>query len=149
MTLSKKSGVVRVYLLLLALEVAGAIIILWHGVPIYRDLLEGTFVQQTDFSIIIWAIVGILLIQSPYWILTLKVFQLLSVPHNIYAGHAVMFLARLNFIFVSGLFSAVVIVRAADLEFEAWRAALLGAVLFSMFCFSIELERFAKLLLDA
>jgi len=60
-----------------------------------------------------------------------------------------MFLARLNFIFVSGLFSAVVIVRAADLEFVAWRAALLGAVLFSMFCFSIELERFAKLLLDA
>ena len=59
-----------------------------------------------------------------------------------------MFLARLNFVFVGGLFSAVVIVRAADLEFVAWRAALLGGVLFSMFCFSIELERLGNRLLD-
>jgi len=147
MTSSKKNRLVHMYPLLLGLEVAGAIIILWHGVPIYRGLLEGT-VQQTDFAIAIWAIVGILLIQTPYWISTLKVFRLLSVPQHIYASHAVMFLARLNFVFVSGLFSAVVIVRAADLEFVAWRAALLGAVLFSMFCFSIELERLGKLLLD-
>jgi len=148
MTLPKKSALARVYPVLFALEIAGAIIILWHGVPIYRSLLQGTFVQGADFAVIAWAIAGSLLIQIPYWISTLKVFRLLAVPHHIFAGHALMFLARLNFVFVGGLFSAVVIVRATDLEFVAWRAALLGGVLFSMFCFSIELERLGKLLLD-
>jgi hypothetical protein len=148
MTLPEKNALVRGYPALFALEVAGAIIILWHGVPIYRRLLEGAFVQGTDLAVIAWAIVGSLLIQIPYWISTLKVFRLLAVPRHIFAGHALMFLARLNFVFVGGLFSAVVIVRAADLEFVAWRAALLGAVLFSMFCFSIELERLGNRLLD-
>jgi hypothetical protein len=148
MTLPKKNAVARVYAVLFAVEVAGAIIVLWHGVPIYRSLLEGTFVQGTDFAVIAWAIAGSLLIQVPYWISTLKVFHLLAVSRHIFVGHAVMFLARLNFVFVGGLFSAVVIVRAIDLEFVAWRAALLGGVLFSMFCFSIELERLGKRLLD-
>jgi hypothetical protein len=146
--LSTKNALVRVYPLLLAFEVAGAVIILWHGVPIYRSLLEETFVYRTDAAVIAWAAVGTLLIQAPYWISTLRVFRLLSVPPHIFVGHAVMFLARLNFVFVSGLFSAAVIVRAADIEFVAWRAALLGAVLFSMFCFTIELERLGRLLLD-
>lgn len=104
-------------------------------------------VQRTDSVVIASPAIGILLIQAPCWISTLKVFRLLSVPQHIFVGHAVM-LARLNFVFVSGLFSAVVIVRAAGLEFVAWRAALLGAVLFSMFCFTIELERLGKPLLD-
>jgi hypothetical protein len=143
-----KTALVRAYPLLLAFEVAGAIIILWHGVPIYRSLLEGTFVQRTDFAVIAWASAGTLLIQAPYWISTLKVFRLLSVPGHVFAGHVVTFLARLNFVFASGLFSAVVIVGAADLEFVPWRAALLAAVLFSMFCFTNELERLGKLLLN-
>jgi hypothetical protein len=148
MTLPEKNGLVRGYPILFALEVAGAIIILWHGVPIYRRLLEGALAQEADLAVIAWAIVGSLLIQVPYWISTLKVFRLLAVPRHIFAGHVVIFLARLNFVFVGGLFSAVVIVRAADLEFVPWRAALLAGVLFSMFCFSIELERLGKLLLD-
>jgi hypothetical protein len=148
MTLPKTNALAPVYPFLFALEVAGAITVLWHGVPIYRSLLEGTFIQRADFAVIAWAIVGSLLIQIPYWISTLKIFHLLAVPHHIFAGHALMFLARLNFVFVGGLFSAVVIVRDTDLEFVAWRAALLGVVLFSMFCFSIELERLGKLLLD-
>lgn len=41
---------IRVYPLLLVLEAAGAVVILWHGVPIYRSLLADTFVQQADVS---------------------------------------------------------------------------------------------------
>ena len=148
MILPRTTASARAYPMLLALEVLGAIIILWHGVPIYRSLLQGTLVKGADLTVMVWAIVGSLLIQTAYWISTLKVFSLLSVPHHIFAGHVVLFFARLNFVFVGGLFSAVVIVRDADLEFVPWRAALLSGVLFSMFCFSIELERLGKLLLD-
>jgi hypothetical protein len=146
-TSSEKTIMIR-YSLLLGLEAAGAIVILWHGVPIYRSLLADTFIQHADGTSITWAIVGILLIQVPYWISTLKVFRWLSVPRHIVASHVVTFLARLNFVFVSGLFAAVVFARGADLAFVPWRAAILAAVLFSMFCFSLELERLAKRLAD-
>lgn len=145
---SEKTNIIRVYPLLLVLEAAGALVILWHGVPIYRSLLEDTFVQPDDGTSVTWAIVGILLIQVPYWVSTVKVFPLPSIPRHIIASHVVTFLARLNFVFVSGLFAAVVFARSANITFVPWRAAILTAVLFSMFCFSLELERLAKCLAD-
>jgi len=146
--LSRKQSPSRIYPLLLAIEAAGAITILWHGVPIYRSLLEDTFVQQAHGSVVGWAIAGIVLIQAPYWLSIFKVFPSLVVPQHIFAGHVVSFLARLNFVFVSGLFAAVVFARGPDLEVVPWRALVLAAVLFSMFCFSLELERLAKLFLE-
>ena len=134
------------YLLLVALEVAGAVTILWHGVPIYRSLLAEQSIQPADMAVVAWAIAGITLIQAPYWFSTLRGFRSQAIPRYVFAGHAVLFLARLNFVFVSGLFAAVVFVRGAEIEFVPWRAAMLAAVLFSMFCFSLELERLGKAL---
>jgi hypothetical protein len=132
------------YLLLLALEASGAGIIIWHGLPLYRSLLSVAGYQQADGGIIIWAIGAVVLIQASYWVSTFKVFPALSVRRHVFAGHAVLFLARLNFVFVSSLFAVVVFSRPVDLEFVAWRAATLLAVLFSMFCFTLELERLGK-----
>lgn len=136
------------YPLLLALQVAGAVTILWHGVPIYRSLLEKTFVEHVDGSVVAWAIAGIVLIQAAYWLSTFKVFPSLAVSPHVFAGHAIAFIARLNFVFVSGLFATLVYARGPEIEFVAWRALMLAAVLFSMFCFSLELERLAKLFLE-
>jgi hypothetical protein len=135
----------RLYPFLLAIEVAGAVMILWHGVPIYRSLLEKTFIEHVDGSVVSWAMVGIVLIHAPYWLSTFKVFPSLAVSPHIFAGHAIAFIARLNFVFVSGLFASLVYARGPEIEFVAWRAIMLIAVLFSMFCFSLELERLAKL----
>jgi hypothetical protein len=135
------------YLLLVALEASGATIILWHGLPLYRSLLSVAGYQQADAGILVWALAAIVLIQASYWTSTFKVFPSLSVPRHVFAGHAVLFLARLNFVFVSSLFAVVVFSRPVDLEFVAWRAATLLAVLFSMFCFSLELERLGRRLL--
>jgi hypothetical protein len=135
------------YLLLVALEAAGAIVILWHGLPLYRSLLSVAGYQQADAGILVWALAAIVLIQASYWTSTFKVFPSLLVPQHVFAGHGVLFLARLNFVFVSSLFAVVVFSRPVDLEFVAWRAATLLAVLFSMFCFSLELERLGRRLL--
>lgn len=144
-----KQNPVRLYPLLLALEVAGAVTILWHGLPIYRSLLERTYVEHANGSAVGWAIAGIVLIEGPYWLSTFKVFPSLKVSPHIFAGHVIVFLSRLNFIFVSGLFASLVYARSDEIEFIAWRAIMLAAVLFSMFCFSLELERLAKLFLEA
>jgi len=135
----------KVYLLLLAIEAAGGAAILWHGLPLYRRMLSGGVAfEHADTSSVTWAAIGIVLIQTAYWASTFTVFPLLSVPRHVLAGHAALFLARLNFVFVSSLFAVVVFSKPVDLEFVAWRAALLVAVLFSMFCFSLELERLSK-----
>jgi len=148
MTLSReRQSPARLYPFLLAIEVAGAVTILWHGVPIYRSLLEKTFVEHVDGTVVAWAITGIVLIQATYWLSTFKVFPSLAVSPHIFAGHAIAFLSRLNFVFVSGLFASLVYARGPEIEFVAWRAIMLAAVLFSMFCFSLELERLAKLFL--
>jgi hypothetical protein len=135
------------YLLLVALEASGAAVILWHGLPLYRSLLSAAEFHQADAGSVAWAIVGIVLIQVAYWTASAKVFPSLSVPRHVFAGHAVLFVARLNFVFVSGVFAVVVISKPVDIEFIAWRAATLVAVLFSMFCFTLELERLGKRLL--
>lgn len=149
MNLSReKQNSARLYPFLLAIEMAGAVTILWHGVPIYRSLLEKTFVEHVDGSVVAWAIAGIVLIQAAYWLSTFKVFPSLAVSPHVFAGHAIAFIARLNFVFVSGLFATLVYARGPEIEFVAWRALMLAAVLFSMFCFSLELERLAKLFLE-
>jgi hypothetical protein len=138
------------YLVLLALQVAGAIVILWHGVPIYRSLLPGKTYQPLDPTATAWAIAGVLLLQIPYWVSTLKVFPSLPAsrqthPRQVFAGrfflgHVVLFLARLSFVFASSLFVVIVLGRAADIVFVWWRALILASVLFAMFCFTLELE---------
>ncbi len=60
--LPKEQSPARLYPFLLAIEVAGAVTILWHGIPIYRSLLAKTFVEHADNSAVEWAIVGIVLI---------------------------------------------------------------------------------------
>ena len=135
------------YWLLVALEAAGAAVILWHGLPLYRSLLSVAGFQQADAGVVIWAVVAAVLIQASYWTSTFKVFPSLSVRRHVFAGHALLFLARLIFVFVSSLFAVVVFSRPVDLDFVAWRAATLVAVLFSMFCFTLELERLGRRLL--
>jgi hypothetical protein len=106
--LPEKDTTARLYPFLLASEVAGAVTILWHGLPIYRSLLEQTFVEHAEAAAVGWAIAGIVLIQAPYWFSTFKVFPSLTVSPHIFAGHVLAFIARLNFVFASGLFASLV-----------------------------------------
>ena len=48
------------------LELCGATIILWHGVPIYRELLAGNF-NRAEPLVKLWATGATALIQTGYW----------------------------------------------------------------------------------
>jgi hypothetical protein len=146
---SLEKGVRRVplYLFLLIVEAAGAVSILWHGVPIYRRFLAGAVEQKADLATLAWALLGVILIQGAYWWATVRVFPSLSVRPNMLLGHAVLFLARLSFVFAGGLFATIIFVRFAEIEFSWWRALMLLGVLFSIFCFTLELERLGQMLM--
>jgi hypothetical protein len=125
--------------LLFVLELYGAVLVIWHGVPIYRELLAGSFDRAAPL-VRLWVAAAVALIQIGYWLRYLHQASP-SLPRQGLLGHCVMFLARLNFIFAGGLFSAVFFVRFDQVKFSVSGTGLLLLILFSMFCVSLDLER--------
>lgn len=91
------------YWLLLSAQSAGAVVILWNAVAIYRRFLRGS--TEPEPNVLAWAILAALLIQVAYWS-AMRIFPSLRVGKQVVVGHVVLFLARLNFVFV-GAFSSV------------------------------------------
>jgi hypothetical protein len=73
---------------------------------------------------------------------------MLRLNYNPVLGHLILFLSRLNFIFAAGVFSAVYLVRFNDLDISLLGSVLLFAILFSIFCYTLELERLGRALVE-
>ena len=134
--------------LLFTAESAGALIILWNGVPIHRRLLLGHTTQQADPSVFVLGAVAVILIQSAYWV-RLRCFPPLRFNRQLVLGHAIQFLGRLSFVFIGGLFGVVFFTRFEQLEFSVWKVLFLLAVMFSMFCYTPDLDRLGKAFWEA
>src|SRR5438876_11051444 len=134
--------------LLFTAESTGALMILWNGVPIHQRLLMGHTAQQADPRIFVLGAVAVILIQSAYWI-RLRCFPPLRFKRQLVLGHAIQFLGRLSFVFIGGMFSVVFFTRFQQLEFSVWKASVLLAVLFSMFCYALDLDRLGKAFSEA
>jgi len=134
--------------LLFSAESVGALIILWNGVPIHRRLLLGHTAQQADPSVFVLGAVAVILIQSAYWI-RLRCLPQLQLKRQLVLGHAIQFLGRLSFVFIGGLFGVVFFTRFEELEFSIWKVLFLLAVLFSLFCYTLDLERLGKAFWEA
>jgi hypothetical protein len=123
----------------LVFELCGATVVLWHGVPIYRELLAGNF-NRAEPIVRLWVTIATALIQIGYWLRYLRQ-PSPSVPRRVLPGHILMFLARLNLIFTGGVFSAVFFVRFDQVKFSFSGTGLLLVILFSMFCVTLDVER--------
>ncbi|WP_234706760.1 hypothetical protein [Ensifer aridi] len=70
--------------------------------------------------------------------------------HNIVVGHILVFASRLNFLFGGVFFSTIFFRHLPELASlppfgqALIKAVLIGAVLFGLFCYSLELERLGK-----
>jgi hypothetical protein len=135
------------YWLLLASQSAGAGIVLWQGVPIYRRLLLGTPDTGPRLSVMLWALLAMALIQPAYWVARRHSPAVGHVPRPV-LGHVVQFLGRLTIIYLGGMFGAVFYVRYQELQLAVWRELMLVAVLFSVFCYTKELERLGLALME-
>jgi hypothetical protein len=141
----KDDNRVTIYLLCFAVETAGMFLILWDGVPIFRNLVR--FQQATTTADTTILAIGVLCIQATYW-KWLRRDPPFDLPEMPLGGHIMIFVARLSFIFASSVFSFVVY-RASDMfEFTFVRSLLGMLVLFSVFCFMRHLERVGTLMLS-
>jgi hypothetical protein len=91
-----------------------------------------------------WGAVAVVLVQAFYW----PGRKLLppSIGGHPFCGHVVLFLGRISFVFVSSMFVLVFFNRIHDQAFTVHGLCLLAAVLFSVFCYALELERLGRAL---
>jgi hypothetical protein len=138
------------YLLLLAIQISGAVAFAWQELPDFSHVLRspGEQLPKDGSSDLVTA--GILVVmQASFW------FRLLRIPipfrrSNIFLNHVFLFLGRLSFIFGSALFSVVVFRHLPELGLDtdvlllARRGFLFVGCLFALFCTSLEVERLGR-----
>lgn len=135
----------RRYALLLAAQTACAAVMLANIHAGFRILIEniGTPNAPAPFGVLV-LLIAAALGQVCYW------YRLRNVPipthyRNVALGHVLAFASRLGFIFGGALFSVYFLRHAPELALSpldiVWRGALLIAVLFALYCYTLELER--------
>jgi hypothetical protein len=136
-----------VYWILFLGQTTGDGTILSHLIPLFRQLVTSGVVEKASPKILILAVLGVILIQVCYWLAQYR-FSTLRLHYVPLLGHLVLFLSRLNFIFAAAVFSAVYLVRFKELDISFLGFVLLSTVLFSIFCYTLELERLGKAFLE-
>ena len=135
----------RLYLGLLALQTIGAGIVLANGIPIYRQMMAGPDQLIPQAGPLWWAIVAVALMQTGYWVRA-WLRPLLPGGGHVLIAHLAGFVARLSFIYASTMFTVVFFLRFQQLPLPPYRIVMILLLLFSMYCWSLELERLAKAL---
>lgn len=125
------------------IEIAGIILIFWDGIPIFQKLVQFQRVSTVNDEII-W-LIAIAFIQVSYW-KCLRYDPPFDVTRRPFLAHIILFVSRLSFIFVSGVFSFVVYRYPDRFDLAFVRSSLVIAVMFSVFCFSRYLEKLGGLM---
>ena len=137
-----------IYPLLVVLQTVGAAIILWNGIPIYQQIVADASKHMPRPETLVQAIVAVAMIQVAYWFRQ-RIHPPLPQHNNSLLSHVVLFVGRLSLIFATSMFSVVFFMQPEGLHLSISRIVVLVAVLFSMFCFTLELERLGRALQGA
>jgi len=138
------------YLLLLSLQILGALIFIWQALPEFRQVAinPGRQLPRDGLSDLI-SVVVLCVMQISFWCRVLFIPIPFRQPH-IVLNHALLFLGRLSFIFGSALFGVAVfrhlpeLDRGIDVLLIVTRGAILMGCLFALFCASLEVERLGQ-----
>lgn len=133
------------YFALVAIQAAGFGLVVINGAPIYRQMAIDFSKHKPLPGIPWWGGAAVVLIQAAYW---LRVWLQPALPQggNVVLAHVIAFAGRLSFILASSTFSLMFFVRFEELSLSLYRLVLLLALLFSVFCFTLELEQLGRAL---
>jgi hypothetical protein len=139
-----------IYLLLLAIQIAGAIFFVWQELPEFKQVLNNPGEQLPKDARSDAMMLGVFFVmQASFWVRVLRI----PIPFrrsNLFLNHFFLFLGRLSFIFGSALFSVVVFRHVPELDRDtdfllmARRGFLFVGCLFALFCTSLEVERLGQ-----
>jgi hypothetical protein len=137
----------KAYCLLLCAQTVAAAWIFWFVLPIFRQFVN----QVGRAQDIIWwdelAICGgAIVLQLLYWVRLRRV-PVWAPIQNLFVAHLVKFASRASFFFGGAFFSTIFFRHIPELDAlppigqGLARVTLVLAVLFSLFCYSLELDR--------
>jgi len=143
-----------IYLSLLAIQIAGALVFVWQQLPEFRQVVTSPGEQlPKDASSDLMMAAVLLVMQAAFWVRLLRIPIPFRRP-NVFLNHLFLFFGRLSFIFGSALFSVVVfrhlpeLGRDTDFLLMARRGLLFVGCLFALFCTSLEVERLGQAFAD-
>ena len=147
-----KSKPSAVYLLLLSVQLTGALCIVLSGLPEFGHLVAhpGEQLPYTPYHNPA-TIVTVIAMQAAYWY-RLQCVPIPSQGSNTILSHLLLFLGRLTFIFGGSLFAVVFFRHLPEIDQVpiSWlmllRGLQLAASLFTLFCVTPELERLGRTL---
>lgn len=139
---SDTRGAVK-YFWCFAVQALGFSIIVANGVPVYRQIARDFSRHQPHPEVLWWALMAVLLMQTAYWV---RVWLRPAMPqrNHVLLAHLVAFVGRLSFVLGSSTFSVLFLVRFEELSWSPPRVMLVLAMLFSIFCFTLELEQLGR-----
>ena len=133
--------------MLFGLQTIGALIILRYALPLYRAVVADPAAHRARVSPLIWASAAIILMQAGFWIRH-RLQPPLPQFHNALIGYVILFLGRMSFLLATAIFGFVFIVRRPEFHIPVSRYLLTLAGMFSYFCYTQEVERLAKNLIE-
>jgi hypothetical protein len=150
MKTSNGQPITALYLLLLAIQIAGAIFFVWLQLPEFKQIVVSPGEQLPKDPTSDLLIAGIFVVmQLSFWVRLLRIPIPFRRP-NAVLNHVFLFLGRLSFIFGSALFSVVVfrhlpeLGRETDILLMIQRGIIFVGCLFALFCTSLEVERLGQ-----
>ena len=139
-----------IYLLLLALQILGAITFIWQALPEFRQVAANPGQQLPRDGISdLTSVVILCVMQVSFWCRVLFIPIPFRQP-QVVLNHVFLFLGRLSFIFGSALFGVAVfrhlpeLDRNIDILLTIERGVILCGCLFALFCASLEVERLGQ-----
>ena len=132
------------YFALFGMQTIGAVVLIWTGVLVYREVLADPVSHEAHRWAIVGSLLSIALMQISYWI-SYRVRPLLPQFQNALLGHAILFLARMIYVLPTSIFGFVFIAQRPEFEIPLYQCLVILLALFSLFCYVRELERLGRL----
>lgn len=147
---SSKSLNATLYMLLLLAQSATTFFLFWLVFPIFYNVINNLGKEQEVGISTQVAIVTFTGMQHLFYWTRLRWVDVAAPLHSIFVGHILVFASRLNFLFGGVFFSTIFFRHLPELASlppfgqALIKATMIGAVLFGLFCYSLELERLGK-----
>jgi hypothetical protein len=128
------------YAVLFGMQTIGAIILFWNAIPVYQQILADPASHEARPENLVWSLSSVVLMQIGYWT-SYRDRPLPTQFRNALLGHLILFVARMSFVFPTSVFGFLFIAQNSAFHIPVFRyvVALLG--LFSLYCYTRELER--------
>jgi hypothetical protein len=134
------------YFALFGIQTIGVAILFWNGVPLYQEVLADPASFEPRPEPLIWGLSSIALMQIGYWISD-RVRPAPPRLANRLLGHVTLFVGRMSFVLATSVFSFLFIAQKPGFHLPVSRYVIALFGLFSLYCYTRELERLGRALL--